>query len=133
MSATWIKRTSAVLLVSMCTMSLPVRADVIPTDAALASGPVTSATATQRAELESFLARGDVQAQLTSMGVNPVDAQTRVASLSDDEVLKLHGKMKELPAGGDILGVLVFIFVLLLVTDILGLTKVFPFTRSIRH
>jgi hypothetical protein len=36
------------------------------------------------------------------------------------------------PAGGDVLGVIIFIFVLLLVTDILGFTKIFPFTRSIR-
>jgi len=28
--------------------------------------------------------------------------------------------------------VILFIFVLLLITDILGLTKVFPFTRPIR-
>ena len=32
----------------------------------------------------------------------------------------------------DVLGVIVFIFVLLLITDILGLTKIFPFTRSVR-
>ena len=33
---------------------------------------------------------------------------------------------------GDVIGVIVFIFVLLLITDILGFTKIFPFTRSIR-
>jgi hypothetical protein len=31
-----------------------------------------------------------------------------------------------------VVGAIVFIFVVLLVTDILGLTKVFPFTRSVR-
>ncbi len=36
------------------------------------------------------------------------------------------------PAGGDVLGVLLTIFIVLLVTDILGFTKVFPFTRAIR-
>ncbi|HEX2531678.1 MAG TPA: PA2779 family protein [Burkholderiaceae bacterium] len=41
--------------------------------------------------------------------------------------------MDSLPAGGDsVIGVIVFIFVLLLITDILGLTKVFPFTRAQR-
>ena len=35
------------------------------------------------------------------------------------------------PAGG-IIGVILFVFFVLLVTDILGFTKVFPFTRSIR-
>ena len=36
------------------------------------------------------------------------------------------------PAGGDILGLVFTVFIILLVTDILGLTKVFPFTRSVR-
>jgi hypothetical protein len=37
------------------------------------------------------------------------------------------------PAGAaDVVGVLFTVFIILLVTDILGLTKVFPFTRSVR-
>ncbi|WP_367187996.1 PA2779 family protein, partial [Sulfuricurvum sp. RIFOXYD12_FULL_44_77] len=34
--------------------------------------------------------------------------------------------------GGSIIGAIVFIFIVLLITDILGLTKVFNFTRSVR-
>jgi len=37
-----------------------------------------------------------------------------------------------MPAGGDIIGVLFTVFVILLVTDILGFTNVFSFTRSAR-
>jgi len=37
-----------------------------------------------------------------------------------------------LPAGGDILWAAVLIFLVLLVTDMMGYTKVFPFTRSAR-
>jgi hypothetical protein len=56
-----------------------------------------------------------------------------VAALTDAEAAQLADQIDQAPAGAsDILGVLVFIFVLLLVTDILGLTKVFPFTRSVR-
>ena len=36
------------------------------------------------------------------------------------------------PCAGPILGIILTIFVVLLITDILGFTKVFPFTRSIR-
>jgi hypothetical protein len=35
-------------------------------------------------------------------------------------------------AGGDILGILFTALLVLLITDILGWTKVFPFTRSIK-
>ena len=57
-----------------------------------------------------------------------------MAALTDEEVHKIAGNMDKLPAGGDggVLEVLLTIFVVLLITDILGFTKVFPFTRSIR-
>ena len=44
---------------------------------------------------------------------------------------RLAGQIDQAPAGG-IIGVILFVFFVLLVTDILGFTKVFPFTRSIR-
>jgi len=44
----------------------------------------------------------------------------------------LADKLDSLPAGGDVIGALVLVFVILLVTDILGYTKVFPFTRSVK-
>ena len=52
--------------------------------------------------------------------------------MSDEEISELNGRIDQLPAGGDILGIIFTVFIILLVTDILGLTKVFPFTRSIR-
>ena len=54
------------------------------------------------------------------------------AALSDAEAIDLAARIDQAPAGGDILGTLTFLFVLLLVTDILGFTKIFPFTRAIR-
>lgn len=84
-----------------------------------------------RDRVTAALARPDIKAQLESMGVDPADASARVAALSDADVSMLAQRLDTLPAGGDsILGVLLFVFILLLVTDILGLTKVFPFTRS---
>jgi hypothetical protein len=88
--------------------------------------------AQDRARVAAALDRPDVINQLEKLGVSPADAQARVAALTDEEAAQLAGKVDSLPADGDVLGVLVFIFVLLLVTDILGLTKVYPFTRSHR-
>ena len=78
-----------------------------------------------RALLERTLARADVVAALEARGVS-------VAALTDDEAAQVAAQIDQAPAGGDALGVIVFIFVLLLITDILGFTKIFPFTRSIR-
>jgi hypothetical protein len=86
-----------------------------------------------RALLDSTLARADVAAALQARGVSLDAARARVAALSDDEAAQVAAEIDRLPAGGDgVLGTIVFIFVLLLVTDILGLTKVFPFTRAVR-
>ncbi len=73
-----------------------------------------------------------MRAGLEKNGVNPAAAKARVDALSDDEVAAVAGKIDSLPAGGEFIGALVFVFVLLLVTDILGFTKAFSFTRSVK-
>jgi hypothetical protein len=95
---------------------------------------VQAAAAAQqyRNTVSAALNRPEVLSQLEQMGVSKADAQARVAALSDEEAAQLAGKIDSLPAGGDIVGALLLIFFVLLVTDILGLTKVYPFTRSVR-
>jgi hypothetical protein len=76
-------------------------------------------------------ARSDVVAQLEELGVSPEDAQSRVAALTDEEALLLADQIENAPAGG-IIGAILLVFFVLLITDILGFTKVFPFTRSVK-
>ncbi|HWI14909.1 MAG TPA: PA2779 family protein [Burkholderiales bacterium] len=113
----------------VCTMAigmpLPASAGIVTTDQVQSAG--------ERDKLRSFLDRAEVRAQMESMGVDGTAARARVDALTDEEVSKLAGRIDSMPAGGDgILGVLFAIFIILLITDILGLTKVFPFTRSVR-
>jgi hypothetical protein len=83
-----------------------------------------------RERLRDVFNRDDVQAQLLARGVDPAQVQARVNSLTDQEVQSLSGKLDQLPAGGDsFLGALVFIFIVLLITDILGFTNIFPFVK----
>lgn len=87
----------------------------------------------QRTRVIDFLEREDVRQAMESYGVNPADAKARVASLTDEEVASLNQQIGDLPAGGNsVLGILFAIFIILLITDILGFTKIFPFTRSVR-
>lgn len=88
--------------------------------------------ADDRARIDAALARTDIQDRLRDFGVDPLQARERVAALTDEEAARLAGSLENAPAGGGIVGAIVFVFVLLLVTDILGLTKVYPFTRSVR-
>ena len=110
----------------------------VPAHAALVgSEQLLQSQSTARDKISAFLARAEVQRQLVARGVDPAEVQARVAALSDDQARDLASRIDKLPAGGDgvgdVLGVLLLIFVILLITDILGLTKVFPFTRPIHR
>ncbi|MCX6073985.1 MAG: PA2779 family protein [Campylobacterales bacterium] len=86
-------------------------------------------------KVNQFVAREDVAKTFETMGVDPKMVEQRIALMSDEEVLKISSQIDTLPAGGDfggIVGAIVFVFIVLLITDILGLTKVFGFTRTLR-
>jgi hypothetical protein len=121
---------ASTLIAATTLMGLPLQAQaaMVTTEEALAS----PATALQRERVATFLARDDVRQALHSHGVTGDAATARVQAMTDAEVAQLAGQMDQLPAGGDILGIMFTIFIILLITDILGLTKVFPFTRSVR-
>lgn len=89
-----------------------------------------------REQVTAFLGREDVRRVMIQQGIDAVEAQKRVASLSDAELAKISQAMEQLPAGGDgigtVIGAAVFIFVVLLITDILGLTHVFSFVNHRR-
>lgn len=83
------------------------------------------------ARLSAALSRADVRAAMERQGVDPALAMERIAALTDEEAGRLAGQIDSAPAGG-IIGAILLVFFVLLVTDILGFTKVFPFTRSVR-
>lgn len=87
-----------------------------------------------RARITALLARDDVKAYLERQGIDAKTVQSRVASLTDNEVRNIAGRLDQLPAGGDLggdlIGAALVIFIILLITDILGLTDVFPFVKK---
>ncbi|MGA0025573.1 MAG: PA2779 family protein [Burkholderiales bacterium] len=115
-------------LLILCTLGLglplPASAGIVTTDQITASA--------ERDRVRDFMVREDVRAQMESLGVDANSVRDRVDAMTDEEVGKLAGRIDQMPAGGGIIGVLFAVFIILLVTDILGLTKVFPFTRSVR-
>ncbi|MCP4746657.1 MAG: PA2779 family protein [Desulfobacteraceae bacterium] len=87
-----------------------------------------------REKVISFMQRQDVAAQFKSWGVEPEEAQMRVMVMSDEEISMLAKKIDELPAGGDAIGFIltvgIVVFVVLLITDIVGVTDVFTFIKK---
>ncbi|MCC5809833.1 MAG: PA2779 family protein [Ectothiorhodospiraceae bacterium] len=87
----------------------------------------------QRAEVIAMLQQEEVRAQLERWGVDPEMAEQRAQSLTADELAELSDRMEQMPAGagvGSVVGAVVLIFLVLLITDILGFTNVFPFTKA---
>jgi hypothetical protein len=87
----------------------------------------------QRDHVTGFLERADVQARMQDLGVDPAAARARVAALSDDEIAGLADRIDQMPAGGsDVLTAAVVVFLVLIILDLLGITNIFPFTKSMR-
>jgi uncharacterized protein DUF6627 len=124
---------AATLIISITGMGLPlpVQAGMLPTQSALAGASAA------RERLANLLERRDVRAQLEAYALNPADVSARVGALSDNEAAQLASRMDQLPAGGDgvgaVVGALLLVFIILLITDILGFTHVFPFTKPIKR
>ncbi|WP_404377508.1 PA2779 family protein [Vreelandella aquamarina] len=124
---------SALLIAVLVVSSLPVVAaptapqnmDLVSTQSVLAGDRAGA----DRERIYEILARADVQDQLLKQGVSPADVEARVAALSDAEARQMAEQLEQLPAGAGVVGALFAVFVILLVTDILGLTDVYPFTR----
>jgi len=109
------------------TLHVPVaRAALVNTEVVAEAGQAQSA----REHLRTMLDREEVKQALTARGVAAGQVQARVDALTDREAQQLAAQMDQLPAGGDALGVAVFIFLVLLLTDILGFTDIFPFVKK---
>lgn len=116
----------ALVLGSVSVSAAPLPAsELVSTQAALSAERADS----DRERINEVLSRADVQEQLVAQGVDLAEVEARVAALSDEEARQMAEQLDQLPAGASVVGALVLIFLVLLVTDILGLTNVFPFTR----
>ncbi len=126
--------TAAALVASLClsTAVQPVMAQTISTEQAAAVLQPVADASDVRARLHATLERADLAQALAERGVALDEVRARVDALTDLEAAELLRQIDSAPAGEGVVGTLFTVFVILLVTDILGLTKVFPFTRSIR-
>lgn len=102
------------------------QAALVGTEAVLATGQA----APERARLHALLDREQVKSALLARGVDPARVEARVDRMTDQEAQLLSNKIDELPAGGDVLGLAVFVFLVLLVTDIAGFTDIFRFVKK---
>ncbi|OEU67353.1 MAG: hypothetical protein BBJ57_10490 [Desulfobacterales bacterium PC51MH44] len=126
------KYVSCFVTLTIVLMSMPIQtvcAAMVGTETVFTMAQVQNA----RKNLHVFLERRDIQAVMKAQGINPLEAKARVDCLSDAEAMRIADKMDQLPAGGGDFGTLVgavlIVFIVLLLTDIMGYTDVFPFVK----
>src|SRR5512133_616318 len=120
------KFVSAGLIVCITAAGLPFSAQARMVATEEITAPATAGTlSASRVAVNQFLARDEVRQAMLGQGVTSQAALERVAAMSDSGVAQLAGRIDQAPAGGDVLGILFTVFIVLLVTDIMGLTKVF--------
>ncbi|WP_210395892.1 DUF6627 family protein [Motiliproteus sediminis] len=87
----------------------------------------------QRQQLKQLLARDDVRDQLLALGADPATLDQRINHLTTDELAAINGKLEELPAGSGVLGIALVVFIVFVVTDVIGATDIFPFIHPVKH
>jgi len=115
------------LIVSMCLNLLSL--GVMPAaHAAVIGTPTFGQSLTRDAQLNrinGFIAQESVRNQMISLGVDPNDAQARIAALTDSELQSLDQQIQSAPAGGDVLAVIGIVFIVLLILELTGVINIF--------
>jgi hypothetical protein len=88
--------------------------------------------ANDKEALLQTIRRVDVQEQLLSMGVNATDIESRINLMTHEEIAQLNQQINELPTGGDVLGIILIVFIVFVVTDVIGATDIFPFIHPVK-
>lgn len=109
-------------------LSTMAQAEMLSTEAAISK---YSAYA-NRDFLLGEVKKQEIRDEIIALGVDPAEAEVRLEALSDDEIASIISQMEKDSAGGNaIVGAIVTVFLVLLVTDLLCLTRLFNFTRCI--
>jgi hypothetical protein len=104
------------IVTAVMAVSLPSQAAMVGT-AQLQAGELAI-------DFASISAKRDwITQQLLIGGVDNAAAKQRVAALTDAQVLKIHQRIDKEPAGGN---VLVIIFLILVITELMGVTDIVP-------
>lgn len=115
---------SVLIALGVVSFSMPAQAAMVGT--AQIVGDSVSQTFDQKTIRQK---REWIQTQLEKGGVSRTDSVLRVSSMSDSQVLQIHQRMDETPAGAGAAGAVLFVFVVLAITDLMGATDIFPFIR----
>jgi hypothetical protein len=82
--------------------------------------------------LQQLFEQETARQQLQAWGVNPDQIKSRIDSLTDAELARFNQQVKDLQAGGEVLGIMLVIFLVFIITDVIGATDIFPFIHPVK-
>ena len=119
---------ACVLALQITAVGTMAQAQMITTDTAIER----AAPQMDRSSLMAELQKDEVRSEIIRLGMSPEEAEARLAALSDAEVKAMLTEIDEKRAGAGIAETIGTIFIILLITDLLCLTRLFNFTRCVR-
>ena len=75
--------------------------------------------------VEALLAKQEVSQQLQALGVEPATIDARLQGMTTAELQQLEGTIATQTAGGDAVGVIGTVFLVLLILELVGVTDIF--------
>lgn len=81
--------------------------------------------------VKDFVNRDDVKQQMLELGVSPQDVDSRIDGMTASELAELNANLQDAPAGAGVVGVVLTIFIVFVITDVIGATDIFPFIRPV--
>ena len=115
--------TTLLSLFLMITGQQSVHAGMVTTQQLLTENPI---------QINITQARKDIETQLIELGVAQQDAFHRVASMTDSQIESVTSQLSELPAGASARGIILTVFIVFVITDVLGATDIFPFIKPMK-
>ena len=86
-----------------------------------------------RQQMIKLINQNEVREKLSLMGVDPELAKKRVNQMTASELAQLNEQINQLPAGAGILELVALIFIVFVITDVIGATDIFPFIKSVNN
>ena len=125
----FLKRPIAVLLSLLLALAplIPAQAAIIGNQQIINQGESQQT----RSSLHQLIEQQSARQQLQAWGVDPGQIQNRINSLTDSELARINQQLDMHNAGGGVLGILLIIFVVFVITDVIGATDIFPFIHPV--
>jgi len=111
-----------IFVFSLAMVQIPAHAAIISTEQIAANAQINL----ERQQLSEQLLRDDVKSQLLVLGVSPDAIQERINSLTSAEIQQIQGQLNSLPAGGDGLGTVAVVLLILILLEVAGVIDIFP-------